>query len=320
MAHELYTLADGSQSIGYVGKVPWHGLGQQIPENTPLEQWPVLAGLNWGIERQSLFFGPEGKAVDSMVALVRSDSGLPLSFMSDRYQVVQPKEILEFYRDLIDAGGFKMHTAGSMFNGKKVWALAEIGKGVTIKGDHLDGYLLLSTSCDGSLATTAQFTTVRVVCNNTLTMAVNRTDNRYAVKVPHHSKFNAEMVKEELGLANNAWNQFEEDVQAMISRKIRKRDAIMALIRIMGEPGISIEEQTNVITIKKVFDLFDGNGRGSDLETAKGTAWGLVNAVTQFADHERKTRTVDARMESAWFGKWEQMKRKAMSECLLLAA
>ena len=331
MAHELYELSEGRKSIGYVGEVPWHGLGQQIEEDASLEVWAKQAGLDWTIDKKPLLvdLNPEAAAKKQKrnlveyfdrVALVRSDNGQPLSIMSPRYQIVQPAEILEFYRDLIDTAGFKMDTAGSVFHGKKIWALARIGKGVKIKGDELNGYLLLSTSCDGSLATTAQFTSVRVVCNNTLTMAVDRTNNRYAIKVPHHSKFNAEEVKMELGLANNAWGQFEEEVGALIGRRLRKREAVNVLIRAMGDPELEIDEQPNLRAMAKIIELFSGEGIGADMPTAKGTAWGLLNAATQYADHSRVTRTQDSRLDSAWWGRWEMIKRRVFEECLAKAA
>lgn len=331
MAHEIYEMSEGRSSIGYVNEVPWHGLGQKINEDAPLEVWVKQAGLDWEIQKKPLLIDLNPEAVAQKkkrnlieyfdrVALVRSDNQQPLSIMSPNYKIVQPIEILEFYRNLIATGGFKMDTAGSIFHGRKIWALAKIGKEVTIKGDKLEGYLLLSTSCDGTMATTAQFTSVRVVCNNTLTMAVNRTDKQYAVKVPHHQEFNAEEMKAELGLANNAWGQFEDEVAALIDRRLKKREAVNILVRAIGDPELCIEDQPHVKQISKIFELFDGKGVGSDMVTAKSTAWGLVNATTQFADHCRKTKSQDSRIDSAWWGQWETIKRRVYEECLLKAA
>ncbi|WP_414616819.1 DUF932 domain-containing protein, partial [Stenotrophomonas muris] len=92
--------------------------------------------------------------------------------VSKRFKVVQPGEILEFYRDLTQHSGFELETAGVLKGGKKFWAMARTGQSTSLKGrDRVDGYLLLATACDGTLATTAQFTSVRVVCNNTLQIA-----------------------------------------------------------------------------------------------------------------------------------------------------
>ena len=97
---------------------------------------------------------------------------------------MQPHDVLGFYRDLVSVSGFELETAGVLKGGKKLWALARTGDEMMLSGmDQVKGYLLLATSCDGSLATTAQFTSIRVVCNNTLQMAVG--DNLGAVRVPH---------------------------------------------------------------------------------------------------------------------------------------
>src|SRR5471032_1733679 len=114
--------------------------------------------------------------------LFRSDTNAPLSVVSHRYHVVQPSEILEFYRDLTEVSGYELETAGVLKGGRKIWALARTGQSSTIKGnDAMNAYVLLATACDGSLATTAQFTSIRVVCNNTLAVALDAGNG--AVKV-----------------------------------------------------------------------------------------------------------------------------------------
>jgi phage/plasmid-like protein (TIGR03299 family) len=93
--------------------------------------------------------------------------------VSQRFQEVQPMEILHFYRDLTEQSGFELETAGVLKGGKKFWALARTGQSSALKGkDVSNGYILLATACDGTLATTAQFTSIRVVCNNTLAIAL----------------------------------------------------------------------------------------------------------------------------------------------------
>ena len=142
MSHEVETMM-------YVGDTPWHGLGQQVDPNTPLEAWAKIAHLDWEIEEAAAtFFDPESgevRVIPNRKVLLRSDSREYLSTMYGGYETVQPKEILEFFQDLIESGGFRLHTAGSMFNGRRMWALAEIGESARILGqDKIDGYLLLA--------------------------------------------------------------------------------------------------------------------------------------------------------------------------------
>jgi phage/plasmid-like protein (TIGR03299 family) len=177
MAHELEKASD----MAYVGSTPWHGLGNKLPPNQPIETWQRHAGMDFEINKSVVLFNADNgdnkllnfrNYMDASV-LYRSDNLEPLSVVSKRYKVVQPKEILEFYRDLVSAGGFELETAGVLKGGKKLWALAKTGQEVLLPGlDKVNAYLLLATSCDGSLATTAQFCSIRVVCSNTLNLAV----------------------------------------------------------------------------------------------------------------------------------------------------
>ena len=157
--------------------------------------------MNWRIEEAEVRFVAAGNrslgsihAFPEQKVLYRSDTKAPLSVVSARYQIVQPAEILESYRDLTEVGGFQLETAGVLKEGRKLWALARTGQSATLKGkDEVNGYLLLATACDGTLATTAQFTSVRVVCNNTLQIALGDSDS--AVKVPRRSQFDAQAVR-----------------------------------------------------------------------------------------------------------------------------
>ncbi len=167
------------ENMAYVDAEPWHGLGNQLPPNQPIEVWQRAAGMDFTIKETDVLFnvsdegGLHVKANGDAKVLYRSDNHTPLSVVSKRYKVVQPHDVLEFYRTLTEAGGFQLETAGVLESGKKLWAMARTGQSTLLKGgDKVNAYLLLATSCDGTLCTTAQFTSVRVVCNNTLQMAV----------------------------------------------------------------------------------------------------------------------------------------------------
>ena len=249
--------------------------------------------------------------------LYRSDSLAPLSVVSKRYQVVQPREVLEFYRDLVEVGGFELETAGVLKDGKKLWALAKTGQQATLKGgDTVKAYLLLATACDGTLATTAQFTSVRVVCNNTLQMAVG--DSSGAVRVPHSTKFDPEAVKKELGIGISAWDEFIYRMKALSERKVTESEATAFTKEIFEASNLS--EQATEKASKSVMALFNGSGIGSTLEAANESAWGLLNSVTQYVDHERRARSPSNRLDSAWFGVGANIKQRALDAALQLVA
>jgi phage/plasmid-like protein (TIGR03299 family) len=314
--------------MAYAGEVPWHGLGNPLARNQSIDTWAHQAGMDWTINETEVCFiaGSERrsiKAFPSQKVLYRSDNKLPLSVVSERYHTVQPREILEFYRDLTELGGFELETAGVLKEGRKFWALAKTGQAANIKGNDLvQGYLLLATACDGTLATTAQFTSIRVVCANTLHVALK--DGSSAVKVPHSTQFDAQAVKKQLGIAISSWDTFMAQVKALADCKVSDAQAKAFLCSIVGVPAIQSQPLplpvTGERTIKAIHELYAGDGKGSNLLSAKGTAWGLVNSVTEFVDHHRRARSADHRLDAAWFGQGAAIKEKAWEEALSLVA
>ena len=159
-----------------------------------------------------------------------------LSVVSRRYNVVQPHEVLHFYQDLVEVGGFELETAGSLKGGRKLWALAKTGQDIKLKGgDRVKSYLLLATSCDGTLCTTAQFTSLRVVCNNTLQIALR--DNTGAIKVPHSTQFNAAAVKEALGLGMANWDRFQQEMTSLSNRPVSPVEALNFFGELLNDPA-----------------------------------------------------------------------------------
>ncbi len=323
MAHELATAND----MAFVGETPWHGLGNQLPKNQPIEIWQKSAGMDFEIRQSDVLFNAANgdgnilnlRSNSDATVLYRSDNYEPLSVVSKRYKVVQPKDVLGFYRDLVSVGGFELETAGILKGGKKLWALAKTGQETLLAGgDLVQAYLLLATSCDGSLATTAQFTSVRVVCNNTLQMAVGA--SKGAVRVPHSTTFDPAAVKRELGLGMSAWDEFMTSIKAMSQRPVNKFEAMSYLVNVLGDPALPLNEQPNQKAIQTVYGLYSGDGKGSELVSASGTAWGLVNGVTEFVDTHRRARNQDYRLDSAWFGQGAQIKQKGFEAAMALAA
>ncbi len=236
--------------------------------------------------------------------------------MSNRYKVVQPHEVLNFYKDLVSVGGCELETAGVLKGGRKLWALAKTGQESRIKGnDRIKAYLLLATSCDGTLCTTAQFTSVRVVCNNTLQMATR--DSSGAVKVPHSTKFHPMQVKEALGIGFAQWDSFMRNLKQLSQRAVSPMEADQYLRSVLNEPEYRKDIPDSKV-FAKVSRLYLGDGMGADFGAANGTAWGLLNAVTEYVDHHRRARNQDNRLDSAWFGQGAQLKQKALEQALTL--
>ncbi|OOW13185.1 DUF932 domain-containing protein [Acinetobacter sp. MF4640] len=343
MAHHI-------EQIAYVGETPWHGLGNQLSPNQPLEIWAQQAGMDWRIESSNVSYMAQNERGQSIImpfeeqrVLYRSDTHAPLSVVSQRYQEVQPKEILEFYRDLTEQSGFELETAGVLKGGKKFWALARTGQSTALKSkDVSNGYILLATACDGTLATTAQFTSIRVVCNNTLAIALRgQSSSAGVVKVPHSTKFDAEKVKQQLGISVRAWDEHMYEMKQLTQRKVSQQEAKAYFDAVFNNSTMSISDpEENIIqfyrnvaqqvqekkpepngrAMNKALDMFNGQGRGADLSSAKDTAYGLLCSITEFVDHERRAMSTDHRLDSAWFGAGASVKQRGLEQALALIA
>ena len=351
MAHQI-------EQIAYVGETPWHGLGNQLSPHQPIEVWAEQAGMDWRIESSDVSYMAQNERGQSIImpyeeqrVLYRSDTHAPLSVVSQRYQEVQPKQILEFYRDLTEQSGFELETAGVLKGGKKFWALAKTGQTSALKGkDVSNGYILLATACDGTLATTAQFTSIRVVCINTLAIALKgQNSSAGVVKVPHSTKFDAEKIKQQLGISVRAWEDHMYEMKQLSQRKVTQTEAAAYFDAVFNNTSLSVPEQEDGIiqfyrnvamqaqsnnpatkadnktepngrAMSKVMTMFNGQGRGAELSSAKDTAYGLLCSITEFADHERRAMSQDHRLDSAWFGAGAGLKQRGLEQALAMIA
>ena len=339
MAHQIETMA-------FVGQTPWHGLGNQLSQNQPIEIWAQQAGMDWRIESSNVSYMAKNERGQNILmpyeeqrVLYRSDTHAPLSVVSQRYQEVQPKEILEFYRDLTEQSGFELETAGVLKGGRKFWALARTGQSAALKGkDVSNGYILLATACDGTLATTAQFTSVRVVCNNTLSIAIRgQNSGEGVVKVPHSTKFDAEKIKQQLGISIKTWDEHMYEMKQLSQRKVTQQEAVAYFNAVFNNTTMSVIDQEESIiqyylkaasldkntrtepngrAMSKTMEMFNGHGRGAELSSAKDTAYGLLCSITEFVDHERRAMSRDHRLNSAWFGMGATIKQRGLEQAL----
>ncbi len=324
MAHEL-TLKNGVAEMAYCGATPWHGLGQKLAPGAPLPQWAKAAGMGWTVGRSRVRYGepPKQHVMEDKHVLFRSDNKAPLGIVSPQYKIVQPLEVLEFFRDLIEAGGYSLETAGTLFGGKRCWALARVGEDVTIKGaDRIGGFLLLTTSFDGGGSTTGKQTTICVVCNNTLSMAMGGGGD--AVRVRHSTTFNAAQVKADLGLVEGSFKAFVQAAQVLSRAKLGGQAVEAQVAKLLVDTKTVAGSNALDDNVRqsqpfmKIMQLFNGAGMGAGLPGRAGTAWGVVNAVTEYVDHHARARTVDNRLANAWYGDGDKLKTAALDQMLAL--
>lgn len=317
----------GFAEMAYVGETPWHGLGQELVAGADIETWKQAAGMDWRIQRGVVRYATTRCADMGLMempeqhVLFRSDNKSPLSIVSQKYKVVQPGEVLEFFRDLTDANGYTLNTAGTLFDGRLFWALASIGEEAVVVGeDKIGGYLLLSSSCDGTLATTARFTAIRVVCNNTLGMALQGKTKR-EVTVRHTSHFDAESVKQKLGLARNHFGEFLKAARKLAQVRMPVERAEQFVGELLVDSRIVLGNDVRKSRqFQKIVDLFKGQAIGVGQHDTTGNAWALVNSVTEFVDHHARAKTDSGRLASAWFGRGDDLKTAALERALALTA
>jgi phage/plasmid-like protein (TIGR03299 family) len=307
--------------IAYLNQKPWHGLGQELTPNAPIYVWRKEAGLDWDAQVSPAMFWPDGIAAPHLVegrnVIFRNDNKKALGIVTDRYKIHQPAEILDFFNTLVQSAGFILEVAGAIKGGKRIWALANVNKEACVLGDDaVKAYLLLSTSFDGSTATVGQFTSIRVVCNNTLSAA----DSEHApsrFSITHGAEFNASLMRDKLGLVVSGFDgmmdKYRQLARSSVTSQNLQKFMQTLFPKVYSEKQMQWQESRGY---KKVMELFEGKCIGHGLLGTNGTKWGLLNAVTQYIDHERG-HNVDSRMANAWFGNGNRLKSEA--ETLLLS-
>ena len=320
MAHEIETMA-------FANEVPWHGLGNRIDPNCSVDDMIKAAGLDWQVRQLPLFAQAEdGELIKLPLrrALVRDTDNKVLSVTGDVWKPFQNRDALEFFRDYTETGGAKLETAGSLRGGKIIWALASIQEGFTVsKNDHVKGYILLMSPHEVGKAITVRTTTVRVVCANTMAMAVNQDSAQYSQN--HLKNFDSEKAKGAIGLAREQIHQAHLDATLLSKLKLSEFDNVRFLASFFMPTPEGMKQDAHVESI-----LSDENYRSKtmhqvldSLRNAPGAitdnAWGTLNAVTHWADHTAGNKT-DARLFNAWLGDRSRLKLEVRDALLELAA
>lgn len=333
MTDAITVRQDGFAEFAFLNKPAWHGLGNELLPTDDATTRRKKAGFDWQIESAAVEFSarsPLDNQEDGVYAtatqvvpgrrvLYRSDNQQPLSVVSDVFKVVQPAQVMDYFEELAEKSGFVLETAGTLFGGRKFWALANIGDESCVLDpkDRVKGRLLMATSVDLSLPTTLKFLAERVVCANTLAWGL-REKGGTTIKVRHNSEFRPEDVNEKLGiLSHDNFEEIMDDFRHLAEAPMSDYHMIEATCHIM-EPKIyslSREEYMKLAEttpVQRIAELaIEGRAIGSELEGANGTAWAWLNAVTQFVDHESSARTIDRRVERAWFGAGNKIKSRA---------
>lgn len=314
MSHQI-EIINGKAQMSYVGEKPWHGLGTELPRGVSPDQMMKAAGLDWEVELREMFYTDQyGQMLPtgSNCLVRKTDDKLLTSGMKEGWKPVQNSEAFQFFTEFCAAGQMDMHTAGSLKDGQMVWALAKLSNDFELfNGDKVEGYLLFSNPHQFGKSIEVKFTPIRVVCNNTLTMALQNSSTNGMFKMHHRMVFDPEMVKETLGLASHQMDKFKEVAEYLGSKKITDKNFRKFLTNVFGET----EKGDLNRTAQKAYEVFETQ---PGAEFAKGTYWTAFNAVTYTMDH-LYGRSVDSRLSNAWFGSGAKTKLEAMKTALEMA-
>ena len=316
MAHGL-ELINGEAQMFYRGKAPWHNLGRFIEPNEALttEDAIVAAGLDWNVSTRPLFLENGIQAPSN--AVVRDDTETILGVVSQKYQPLQNKEAFKFFDPFIESGEAMFETAGSLREGKRIWVLAKINKDPLeiAKGDTVEKYILLSNGHDGLVSVRAGFTPIRVVCQNTLSMATNG-DASQLIRLKHTKNLqeNLDKVAEIMNLANAQFEATAEQYKFLANRTVSQADLDRYVkLVFVGEKYVEMEKlglKPAQRILENIIPLFE-KGRGNDMASIKGTAWAAYNAVNEYLQYERGNDE-DSRLDKLWFGDGANLNQRAL--------
>lgn len=295
MAHELesmFYVAD-YDSNGVIRNTPWHGLGTPVQDAPTSEEAIKLAGLDWLVEPKPIYTD-SGIQIPGYVANTRNTDNSILGIVSDKYTIVQNHEAFKFTDELIGEG-VKYETAGSLKNGKSIFLLARLPR-TNILGDDIDPFLCFNSTHDGTGAVRVCMTPVRVVCNNTLNLALNTAKRTWSCKHMGRIEDKLHEATETLGLANKYMRKLAEEADVLAHTRLTD-DQIRGIVDDMF-PINSDDTERHQTTMRKAQQEFYIAYYMPDIEKFRNTAYGVVNAMADMVAHaspNRKTSTYQER-------------------------
>ncbi len=315
MAHNL-TIENEKASMMYYGEIPWHGLGTRLQKPATSEEAIISAGLDWEVVKKPVYVKLDKRfQVKDTFAMVRKDKWQKnecdiLGIVGKNYTPVQNKDAFNFFDSIVGEKKAIYHTAGSLSGGKIIWILAKLPGYIRVVGNDIsEKYLLLSNSHDGSSMVQIKFTPIRVVCQNTLTIAMNKGET---LKVKHSRdvKDRLKQASELLGIVNDKYDTIERSFKNMAKVQLNEKRLNEYVKTIFPDPVDELQYATVDNNREMVRELFE-QGLGNNLLGVQGTLWAGYNAVTELIDHKITKQNKDMRTKSIWFGNGYNVKQKA---------
>lgn len=347
------------ETMMYVGATPWHGLGKFVGDKERTSAEAIIeAELNWPVEKRRLSYqlnNKTSKEQGDVFALVRGTDQKYLSHCGKGYTPFQNTEAFEFFDEVVGQKAAIYHTAGSLQGGRMIWILAKLNGVFQVKGDDIiERYLLLMNKHQGGFSAKILCTPIRVVCANTLNMAIEGADVSSIFRVRHSSNVLGKVkdIQEKLSAVDPYFKKVLDASRLMAGEQITSKQLDEFLIQLeilranerenevtkyLKEKGTTIPGNVHQEAIeyarsgdeyKKVVELFE-TGKGNELPGVKGTWWAAYNAITEYTDWNSPVRQTKnnksegdqaARLGSAWFGNGAKLKTEAFSVAMNMIA
>ena len=330
MPANLTVNQDGQTEMFYTGKAPWHRMGTGVADSLTSEEAIVAANMDWDVITSPVLYRSPNtnipQEVPNRVAVIRADTDEVFTIASDRYTPLPNRKAFEFFDNVVGAGQAIYHTAGTINGGRKFWILAKLdGELAVTNTDVLHKYILLGSSHDSSMPLSMMFTAVRVVCDNTFSLALNLNTNenglRFRAKHTPSISTKAVNARETLNLAEAYFENMMGGINTLVQHEWDSTDMkrfAYTLFDLDVEKPIDEQRKNKSYAADKVIDLFS-NGRGN----VASTKWDAFNAITEYVDYYRPVghkvatgesntlEVVDKRLDDAWYGPGADLKQRA---------
>ena len=330
MSHDIMR-RNGKDAMFCVGDrdSAWHKLGQRTPNAVTWAEAVTLADLNWEVVKKQLHArNPLGTVVPvPMFGTFRTDDGAYLGCVGEGYSIIQNKDQFQWIDAILEAAnGAHYETAGALGNGERIWCLARIPQGdyQIDGGDKHKTYLLGSTSHDGSMAQTLKLVDERVVCDNTLQVALRESGMSVRIKHTTNAKARMDAAVRSMAVVLDAASGIKAKMEKLASTKLTRESVQHILDRLFPQSDNEKANQTRRNnTLIEVLGLYANNDKNA-FPSVKGTGYNLFNAITEYVDHFRTARgngsepeqVASARAESAMFGSGDKLKTQALTVIL----
>lgn len=313
-------------SMFYIGETPWHRLGKRLNQPATAAEAMVAAGLDWQVIKTPLYFaGPHADVkVKDRHVVCRTDrldtkDGGQLAVVGGDFTPLQNSEAFNFLDPVVGEGGAVYHTAGALRGGRRVWMLAKLPGEIRVVGDDVaEKYILLSNAHDGTQAVRVGFTPIRVVCQNTLNLALR---GMAGVSIRHDPNVTKQVQQAHklLGIISDGFDQAGRIMQATARTPMtdqRIRDYFERVLPLTSEDDLVRERVAQ--RHNRWVELFEV-GDGNQMPGARGTLWAAYNGITQWVDRESYTTRNREPLNTIWFGEGERLKRRAFDVASAMA-